>query len=214
MGTTPYLYVHNAEEDPAENPDVCGNHVLRERLRRPKIPRGQNRLHTSYPPPTPATPPLRNSTASGGQSTAKAEEGNAVRLLRGGADDVVQRIGVQAAAEIGAVVEDLEVNVVVVHDHGSLDRRGCGTAKVVAVATGNVAVQGALHAGVAGSKDLEKVKFTTSRLPAGAVLLSVLESARNQGVKNPDGWHIHWLILRVGRLARVGHHELEEESLR
>lgn len=118
-----------------------------------------------------------------------------------------------AKVEVAAVVQDLDVDLVVVEDQADLDGVGGWALEVVAVTTSDVAVESRLGAGVAGGKNLEDVELTAPRLPAGALRLSVLESTWDLGVKEPESGHVDSVVDAGTRLTIVRHAELEEESL-
>jgi len=120
---------------------------------------------------------------------------------------------IHGAAELGVVVEDLDVDVVALHDgsclHGLVDR----AVEVVGAATLVVAVESGLHALVTGSEDLEDVELTAAGGPARALGVTVLESAGNLSVEHPDGRHVDRVVDVGGGLAVIRHLELEKEGL-
>ena len=117
----------------------------------------------------------------------------------------------EAGAKIEVVVEDLDVGRAgdVVEEDSDLDGAVGRAVEEVAVTTGDVAVEGGLAAGVAGVEDLEDVEFTAAALPAGALGGTVLEGARDLGVQDPGGGHVHVEALLAGH----GHRQLEEVDL-
>lgn len=97
----------------------------------------------------------------------------------------------------------------VVEEDSDLDGGVGGTVEVVAVTTGNVAVEGGLAAGVAGVEDLKDVELTAAGLPAGALSGAVLKSPGDLGVQDPGSGHVHVEALLAGQW----HGELEEVDL-
>jgi hypothetical protein len=120
---------------------------------------------------------------------------------------------IHGAAKVGVVVEDLDVDVVVLHDHGGLDGAVDRAVEVVAAATLVVAVKGRLHALVTRSEDLEDIEFATASGPARAISAAVLESAGDLSVEHPDSGHVNGVVDVLGSLTVIGHLELEEEGL-
>ena len=117
---------------------------------------------------------------------------------------------IHGAAELGVVVEDLDVDVVALHDgsclHGLVDR----AVEVVGAATLVVAVESGLHALVTGSEDLEDVELTAAGGPARALGVTVLESAGNLSVEHPDGGHV---CVRAACSTIHGHFKFKHEDL-
>jgi hypothetical protein len=145
--------------------------------------------------------------------TGKVEDGEQAVEEAAGAAHVRDGLGVHGATELGVVVEDLDVDVVVLHDQDGLDGVVARAVEVVAAATLVVAVEGRLHALVTGSENLEDVEFATARGPARALGVTVLESAGDLSVEHPDGGHVDGVVDVGAGLAIVGHLELEEEGL-
>jgi hypothetical protein len=143
--------------------------------------------------------------------------------VAGKVEDRVEEVGetvgaaeaghIHGAAELGVVVEDLDVDVVALHDRGGLHGLVDGAVEVVAAATLVVAVEGGLHALVTRSEDLEDVELTAASGPARALGVAVLESAGNLSVEHPNGGHVDGVVDVLGGLAVIGHLELEEEGL-
>ncbi|KAI6875734.1 hypothetical protein KC323_g77 [Hortaea werneckii] len=138
---------------------------------------------------------------------------NRLALGHSAAANVLDGLVIHAGAEVNRVFQHLNVDVVVVKNHGGLDRLVSRTLDVIAVATGNVSVESGLATLVAWRKNLENVEFATARFPAGALGLSVLQSARDLSIEHPDCRHVNRIVLAGGRLATDGHLEFEEESL-
>jgi hypothetical protein len=145
--------------------------------------------------------------------TGKVEDGEQTVEDAVGAAHIRDGLGVHGATELGAVVEDLDVDVVVLHDQDGLDGVVARAVEVVAAATLVVAVESRLHALVTGSKNLEDVELAAAGGPARALGVTVLESAGDLSVEHPDGGHVDGVVDVGAGLAIVGHLELEEEGL-
>lgn len=102
------------------------------------------------------------------------------------------------------------MGVLVDHQHGGLHRLAGRTDKVVRVAAGRVAVDGALAARVAGVEDFKEVELAAARGPAGTVGRAILQRAWDLRIEHPDGRHIG--VGATGGGVK-GHLELEEEEL-
>lgn len=117
----------------------------------------------------------------------------------------------EAGVKIEVVLKDLNMGRAgdVVEEDSDLDGAVGGTVEVVAVATGDVAMESGLAAGVAGVEDLEDVELTAAGLPARALGGTVLESPGDLGVQDPRSRHVHVEAFLPGQ----GHGELEEVDL-
>ena len=144
----------------------------------------------------------------------ESKQRDTVRLRDHAVNDGVDSVTGHGAAKLGAVGQELDVDVVVVQNEGSLDAAAGRALEVVRVTAGNVAMECALHAGVSGSENLEDVKFTAAGRPAGAVGLAILQGARDLSVEQPDRGHVDGIVDGRGSLASGRHLEFEEESLR
>lgn len=145
--------------------------------------------------------------------TAEVEDGSQLLKQALVANNIVDGSGVHGRAELVAVVKNLDVDVVVHHDHGGLDGVVAGAVEVVGRTALVVAVQGGLHALVAGGQDFEDVELAAARGPARALRVAVLEGTGDLRVQHPDGGHVDRVVLADALLAVVGHLEFEEEGL-
>lgn len=125
-------------------------------------------------------------------------------------DEALNGVGSQGGGEVNRVIQNLDGGSRSrgLEDGSDLDVVGGGTVKVVGAAKGVEEVEGGLGLSVARRQDLEEIGLTAASLPAGAV--TVLLSAGNLAVEEPDGGHIASSATGV---TTQGHGELEEEDL-
>ena len=153
-------------------------------------------------------PPFPSTT----RRASKVEQRNSRPVDGRTAQDIVNDRRIHLRVEGNAIIQDFDMNIVIVQDHTDFNGAALRTREVIAIATRLVAMESTLRALVAGGQHLEHIEFAASSAPARAILVAVLERARDLGVQHPDCGHVDGVVDIGGRFAGVRHRELEEEG--